>query len=348
MQSEDTWMELHVLHRHGWSIAALAREFGLNWRTAKRYATATEPPRYRPRVRPAELTAAQLAHIERRLAVCPDLRATVLLRELRDDYGYAASYTSLRRRVVELRPRDEAEPEIRFETDPGHQTQGDWADCGVWPLGDGATELFAFVAVLGFSRMVAVRFATDKTRPTTLERIVRCVDDLGGATAQFLTDRDSALVNGSRADGSPIYAPEWVDVAALLGTRQRACRAYRAKTKGKVERVIREVKDDFLAWLTGQPLPARPTLAWYDEQARRWATDVVATRRHRTTKRVVGEAWEAERGLLTPVSRRLLARMAGEPTLVPVPAPVGRPPTAAAVGEAVEVRGLDVYAELVR
>ena len=44
MQSEDTWMELHVLHRHGWSIAALAREFGLNWRTAKRYATAGEPP----------------------------------------------------------------------------------------------------------------------------------------------------------------------------------------------------------------------------------------------------------------------------------------------------------------
>ena len=37
MQSEETWMELHVLHRHGWSIAALAREFGLNWRTAKRW-----------------------------------------------------------------------------------------------------------------------------------------------------------------------------------------------------------------------------------------------------------------------------------------------------------------------
>jgi transposase len=38
-------MELHVLHRHGWSIAALAREFGLNWRTVKRYATTGAPPR---------------------------------------------------------------------------------------------------------------------------------------------------------------------------------------------------------------------------------------------------------------------------------------------------------------
>lgn len=341
-------MELHVLHRHGWSIAALAREFGLNWRTAKRYATAGEPPRYRPRVRPAELTVAQLAHIERRLTGYPDLRATVLLRELRDEYAYTGSYTSLRRRVVELRPADTAEPEIRFETGPGIQTQGDWADCGVWPLGDGAVELFAYVAILGCSRMVAVRFATDKTRLTTLAAIVRCVDDLGGASAEFLTDRDTALMNGSRADGSPIYAPEWVDTAALLGTRQRACRAYRAKTKGKVERIIREVKEDFLAWLGGQPFPERPTLAWYDEQARRWALEVVAERRHRTTKRIVGEAWAEERRLLTPVSRRLLARMDGADTLVPLPTPVRASQTAAAVGEAVEVRALAVYAELVR
>ena len=163
MQSEDTWMELHVLHCHGWSIAALAREFGLNWRTARRYATAPEPPRYRPRVRPAELTPAGLAHVERRLAACLDLRATILHRELVDGYGYTGSYTSLRRRVVELRPTDTGEPEIRFETGPGIQTQGDWTDCGVWPLGDGSATLYAFVAILGCSPMAAVRFATDKT-----------------------------------------------------------------------------------------------------------------------------------------------------------------------------------------
>ncbi|MGH7417960.1 MAG: DDE-type integrase/transposase/recombinase, partial [Candidatus Rokuibacteriota bacterium] len=112
------------------------------------------------------------------------------------------------------------------------QTQGDWTDCGTWPLGDGTAELHAWVAILGFSRMLAIRFATDQTRRTTLRAIVRCADDLGGATAEYLTDRDTALMNGARSDGSPIYAPEWVDTAASLGTRQRACRPYRAKTKG--------------------------------------------------------------------------------------------------------------------
>lgn len=273
MESEETWMELHVLHRHGWSISALAREFGLNWRTARRYATAPAPPRYPRRVCPAELTPAQLAHVERRLAANPGLRGTVLLRELRE-LGYSASVASLRRRLRVLRPAAVAEPLVRFETGAGIQIQADWTDCGTWPLGDGAAKLHAFVAILGYSRMVAVRFATDQTRATTLSAIVRCVDDLGGAGAELLTDRDTALVNGSRADGQPIFAPEWLDLAALLGTRPRACRPSQSSvgTQNDIwaERVIRELKEDCLAWLTGQVLPARPTLADYDLAARRW------------------------------------------------------------------------------
>jgi hypothetical protein len=241
-----------------------------------------------------------------------------------------------------------ASPSCASRPDPPIQTQGDWTDCGSWPLGEGASELFAFVAILGYSRMLAVRFATDKTRSTTLRSIVRCVDDLGGSSAEFLTDRDTALMNGSRADGSPIYAPGWVDVAAMLGTRPRACRPYRAKTKGKVERVIREVKEDFLAWLTGQVLPERPTLAWYDAAIRRWTTEIVAVRRHRTTRRVVGEAWAAERPLLTPISRRVLAKVEGLEALDLVRVPAASRPRLTVLGETVEVRPLAAYAELTR
>jgi hypothetical protein len=69
MESEEAWMELHVLHRHGWSIAALAREFGLDWRTAKRYATVSEPPRHR-----AGYTAGASAWVARALR-CADIVA---------------------------------------------------------------------------------------------------------------------------------------------------------------------------------------------------------------------------------------------------------------------------------
>ena len=44
MESEEIWMDLHALHRHGWSISALARKFHLNRRTVTRE-LAAGPPR---------------------------------------------------------------------------------------------------------------------------------------------------------------------------------------------------------------------------------------------------------------------------------------------------------------
>lgn len=71
--------------------------------------------------------------------------------------------------MVEVPPREDAEPDIRFETRPGIQTPR-LGDVGTWPLAAGTVDLFADVAILRCARMVAVRVATDKTRPTTRTR----------------------------------------------------------------------------------------------------------------------------------------------------------------------------------
>jgi len=67
MQSEEVWMSMKVLQQHGWSIAAMAREFGLNWRTVKRTLERQAAPAYGPRRRPFALNEVQLLHVERRL-----------------------------------------------------------------------------------------------------------------------------------------------------------------------------------------------------------------------------------------------------------------------------------------
>jgi transposase len=312
MQCEEDWLVMHVLHtKYGWSIEQIAREFKVNWRTAKRYATAEDVPRYPDRPAPAGLTPAQLAHVTRRLDVCPELRVTTLYREL-VDLEYSGSYPSLVRHVRPLRPdRSEIDPSVRFETHPGKQAQGDWAHCGRWMVGGDLVELHAWVMVLGYSRMVAVRFATETTRATTLSLVLGCLADLGGVSEEILTDRDPALVIGESPEHRPVFAPQWIDLCATLGVRPRACRPYRAKTKGKVERVIRELKEDFLRWLTGQILPSRPSLGDYDRLVRSWCEQVVASRRHRTTGRVVVEAWAEERQLLQPLPDRLRAQTEG-------------------------------------
>jgi len=101
------------------------------------------------------------------------------------------------------------------------------------------------------------------------------------------------------------------------------------------------VKEDFLRWLTGQVLPARPTLADYDRMALRWALEVVATRRHRTTGRVIGEAWEQERGLLRQIPERVVSGLAGE--RADVPARVIDLSALRSAGDIVEPRQLGDY-----
>ena len=96
-------------------------------------------------------------------------------------------------------------------------------------------------------------------------------------TREILTDRDVAFCIGATSQGHAILAPEWADLATLLGVVLKACRPYRAKTKGKVERMIRELKESFLPWLSRQLLPPSPTLADYDALpgagSRRWCSD---------------------------------------------------------------------------
>ena len=335
-------MELHVLYRHGWSVSGLAREFGLNWRTVKRELVSPGPRRYPEREKPTALTEPQLRHVERRLVVCPSLRGTDLHAELVRDYRYGGSYPAFARQLRLLRPAQVRDPEIRFETDPGWQTQADWALIGAWPLGAELVELNAMVAILGCSRAPAIRFATDRTRPTTLERLAWCLDDLGGVTREVLTDRDPAFCIGATGDGRAILAPAWVEASELLGVVPKACRPYRAQTKGKVERMVRELKESLLPWLSGQVLPSAPTLADYDGLARAWIEEVVLGRRHRTTGRIIREAWAEERPRLSPIPPRVLAGLASglSPTV----------PTTAVIdleqrrrGERVQARALAEY-----
>lgn len=343
MQSGETHVELKALRHHGWTVSQLAREYGLSRDTVRRELASEQPRHYPERPKPTALTEAQRIHVERRLTICPNIRGTDLFAELRHDYEYAGSYPAFGRHLRSLRPAAVRDPEIRFETDPGVQTQADWAKLGRWRLGEELQELSVMVAILGSSRVPAIRFATDQTRPTSLDRVLQCAIDLGGLTREYLTDRDPAFCIGATSDGQAILAPEWVDLCAVLGVVPRACRPYRAKTKGKVERMIREVKESFLPWLTGQLLPPFPTLADYDRMGRRWIEEVVLKRTHRTTKRVVGEAWQEERPHLRPIPGHVLAKFSANLAVLPrrVPDPLARQ-----LGEVVELRALSEYTEL--
>jgi hypothetical protein len=134
-----------------------------------------------------------------------------------------------------------------------------------------------------------------------------------------------------------------MDLSRVLGLVPKACRPYRAQTKGKVERMVRELKESLLPWLSGQVLPSTPTLAAYDRLARRWIAEVVLPRRHRTTQQIVGEAWAAERALLVPIPPSLLVGLTGEGPREPGAAARVTDLPQRRCGEQVQIRDLAEY-----
>jgi hypothetical protein len=110
VQSEELWMDLRTLHRHGWSIAALARKFQLNRRTVRREVAGERPRGYPRRPTRYPLTEAQLAHVQRRLLVCPGIRGTDRHRELAREYDYRGSYPTFQRTLRPLRAAQPGRP----------------------------------------------------------------------------------------------------------------------------------------------------------------------------------------------------------------------------------------------
>ena len=115
------------LHRQGLSVSAIARQLGVDRKTVRKYiARGLEPPRYGPRQpRPRQLDAFT-AYLRQRVTAYPMLTGSRLWREVKE-LGYAGGYTAVTDYLRQVRPREPALFEVRFETPPGHQAQVDFA-----------------------------------------------------------------------------------------------------------------------------------------------------------------------------------------------------------------------------
>ncbi|CAK7262144.1 protein of unknown function (plasmid) [Shinella sp. WSC3-e] len=74
--------------------------------------------------------------------------------------------------------------------------------------------------------------------------------------------------------------------------------AYRAKTKGKVERPFRYIREDFFLARSFRNLDD------LNAQLRHWLDSVANSRKHATTLLVINEAFADERPHLRPLPRR--------------------------------------------
>ena len=318
----------------GISKAELSRRFGVNRRTIHYWIETGQLDRelsagargYAPHPPVAHKLDPYKAIIDARLEAFPKLSAKRLFDEVRAA-GYAGCYSRMSDYVRAVRPREPVEAPVRFETPAGRQGQ---VDFGTFTLPWGRRH--ALVIVLGYSRLLWLRFYPRQTMTVLMEGLEGAFERFGGVPEELLFDQMRAVVlsDDRAAGGGLVLNAEFLRFAAHWGFVPRSCRPYRARTKGKVERPIRYIREGFFY---GREFANNNDL---NEQAVGWLEGTANLRRHATTGERPVDRFE--RALLQPLAigpyRRLGLRQTAEP----------RPPRLPATVE-VERRPLSVYAE---
>jgi len=286
------------LQRQGLSVSAIGRRVGLDRKTVRRYLErGLEPPAYGPRPPRQSKLAPYERFLRDRVTAFPQLTGKRLLREIRE-LGYDGAYTILKDFLREVRPSQPAGFEVRFETPPGRQAQADFAYFSTVFTDEPGVEriIWLFSIVLGHSRMLWGRFVAHQNMPTLLRCHADAFAAFGGVPEQILYDRMRTVFSREDPDGGHIvFNRTMLEFARHYGFLPKACKPYRAKTKGKVERPYRHIREDFFLGRSFRNLDDLNVQFW------QWLDQVANVRTHATTKRVVAEHFAEEKPKLQPL-----------------------------------------------
>jgi len=197
----------------------------------------------------------------------------------------------VKRFLAAIRPDNGPKPyEVRFETPPGLQAQVDFARFVVDFADDPGTSrvVWLFSLVLGHSRFLFARYVLHQDLQTLLRCHIQAFEALGGVPIEILYDRMKTAVTGEDDQGHIAYNRSLLALARHYRFQPRACRPYRAKTKGKVERPFSYIRQDFFL---GRSFGNLDDL---NAQLIDWLDTVANIRVHGTTQRIVAEAFAAE------------------------------------------------------
>lgn len=266
-------MDIKMLHLQGHSIRKIADLTGLSRNTVRRVLREKAPRPFQTPERGSKLDPFKDYVAARFLA--SGLSAVRLLEEIKAQ-GYRGSVIILRRFIRTLRAEVQAKKKatVRFETPAGHQAQVDWAYCGQFKNPEGQmVKVYAFVMILGFSRMVYSCFVTSMDLATLINCHKAAFEFLGGLPKEVLYD-NMKQVRLSLDKWNPLF----LDFANHYGFVPRTHRLYRPRTKGKVERAIHYLKTNFLAGRSFNDLSE------LNAQNQHWLNHVANVRIHATTK----------------------------------------------------------------
>ena len=283
MLSKEELIVLRHYVKEGLTKTAIAKTLGINRRTVHRHlSNGKEEPEYGPRSpRPSKLDHYKV-YLSGRIETYPELSASRLLAEVQD-LGYEGGYTILKDYLRSHRPKHPLTIEQRFEVAKGQQAQVDFATFTT-PFGT----VYALLVVLSWSRVLWARFGFHQDQLTLLSGMHQAFRAFGGVPRTALFDRMRTAVAGSEPGGAAVFNAEMLRFADHYGFKPVACRPYRAKTKGRVERAVSYLRSSFFYGRSFRDLED------LNSQVSGWLAETANTRVHGTTGEVPRERLEEE------------------------------------------------------
>ena len=261
---------LRFYHVEKWRVGTIAQQLCIHPDTVARVLAQAGLPRPGKPDRPSKIDP-YLPFIHETLAKFPTLTASRLFAMVQDR-GYRGGPSQFRHVIACHRPRPPAEAFLRLCSLPGEQAQVDWGHFGHLVIGRARRSLMAFVAVLSFSRQIFLRFFLDARMENFLRGHIGAFTAWNAVPRVILYDNLKSAVLERRGEAIRFH-PTLLAFAGHYRFDPRPVAVARGNEKGRVERAIRYVRDNFFA--------ARKftDLADLNRQADAWCQGAAADRR---------------------------------------------------------------------
>jgi len=281
--------QINDLHRlywiERWSIRKIERHLNMGWRTIRKYLDApAQGPALRSR---ASKLDPFKGHITEWLEKDPQVSAAVIIQKL-SPLGYTGGHTIVQDYVLKVRPkRSPQRAFVRMEPLAGERFEVDWGHFGSLCYSGDARKLYAFALVDTHSRMLYVEFTHSQCFETFARCHVHAFTALGGVARTVAYDNLATAV--AEREGKLIrFLPRFLGFAREYGFSPHACNPASGWEKGKVERAIGYLRQNF--W----PLRQFADLHDVNRQVRQWLDEVANQRLHRETRERPIERFQPE------------------------------------------------------
>lgn len=133
----------------------------------------------------------------------------------------------------------------RYETGPGEMFQMDWGFIKVVDDLGNEWQCSCFVMVCHHCGLMYIEFFKSARQENLFIGIIHAFAVMG-VPRRVLTDNMKSVVTKRDCEGNPVWNTEYDAFQKLIGFRTDLCKVAHPFTKGKSERLVRYVKDNFI------------------------------------------------------------------------------------------------------